>query len=230
MTIAWHLDPATNRQALETAGIVRIAAPLDEGDAAALRHELLHDLTWAMAARAGKNEWEVAADEREAIGQQRIAAIVASTARNHFAFVYDVCRISQDPAERAARGLMIDRALDALNAAATRAALSDLVGEPVGAVSGNATRFRPGHFLAVHDDEIAGKRRIAAWVLSLNPGWRSDWGGMLQFTDARGDVIRGLCPGGNELHVFSVPQPHAVTLVAPFAGEPRLALSGWFER
>lgn len=97
-------------------------------------------------------------------------------------------------------------------------------------VDGQATRYLPGHFLTGHDDDVAGKGRIAAYVLNLTPAWRTEWGGLLQFHDPAGDVLRGLLPRFNTLNLFTVPQLHSVSLVAPFAASPRYAVTGWIRR
>ena len=34
-------------------------------------------------------------------------------------------------------------------------------------------------------------------------------------------------PAFNSLNVFKVPAQHAVSIVAPFAGAPRLSITGW---
>jgi Rps23 Pro-64 3,4-dihydroxylase Tpa1-like proline 4-hydroxylase len=44
------------------------------------------------------------------------------------------------------------------------------------------------------------------------------------------DVTFGLSPRFNALHLFKVPQRHSVSLVAPFAGAPRLSITGWLRR
>ena len=90
------------------------------------------------------------------------------------------------------------------------------------------TRFLPGHFLTVHDDDIDGKNRIAAFVLNLTADWTSDYGGLLTLLDETGDVRRGYTPAFNRLALFKVPQPHAVSVVARFAPAPRFAVTGWF--
>ncbi len=37
-------------------------------------------------------------------------------------------------------------------------------------------------------------------------------------------------PHWNALSLFKVPQAHSVSLVSPWAGEPRYAITGWFLR
>lgn len=63
--------------------------------------------------------------------------------------------------------------------------------------------------------------------MNLTPRWRTEWGGLLQFHDARGDLSHALAPAYNAIHVFTVPQLHSVSYVAPFAGAPRFAITGW---
>ena len=92
---------------------------------------------------------------------------------------------------------------------------------------GQLTRFAPGHFLTRHDDDTPGKNRVAAYVLQLSAGWRADYGGVLNIFGPDEEVRRGLTPGFNRLIVFSVPRPHAVSLVTPFAPRPRLSVTGW---
>lgn len=90
-----------------------------------------------------------------------------------------------------------------------------------------ATRFSSGHFLTTHDDDVAGKQRRAAYVLSMTPQWRADWGGILQFIDADGHISAGITPKFNALNLFRVPQPHAVSFVTPSAAQSRYSITGW---
>ena len=90
-----------------------------------------------------------------------------------------------------------------------------------------ATRYRAGHFLSQHDDaNVPG--RVAAYVLNMTPHWRPDWGGTLLFLDGRGHVTQGYAPAFNALNILSVPQPHLVSFVSPFAGAARYSITGWF--
>jgi hypothetical protein len=91
-----------------------------------------------------------------------------------------------------------------------------------------ATRYRAGHFLNLHDDNFGGHKRVAAYVLNMTPNWRPDWGGALLFLDWRGHLAEGYAPTFNALNIFAVPQPHMVGFVSPFAGAHRLSITGWF--
>jgi Rps23 Pro-64 3,4-dihydroxylase Tpa1-like proline 4-hydroxylase len=99
--------------------------------------------------------------------------------------------------------------------------------ERIAYVDAQATRYRPGHFLTEHTDDVAGKQRLYAYVLNLTPAWRIDWGGLLLFHAPDGHVAEAYCPRFNALNVFAVPQAHSVSVVAPFAPAHRLSVTGW---
>lgn len=95
---------------------------------------------------------------------------------------------------------------------------------------GQLTRYRAGHFLTSHDDELPEFRRVAAFVLNLTPNWSADLGGLLMFTGEDGHVQEAFTPKFNTLSFFKVPQQHAVSAVAPFAQGARHAVTGWLRR
>ncbi len=94
-------------------------------------------------------------------------------------------------------------------------------------VDAQATRYNAGHFLTTHDDSQENKHRRAAYIFNFTPDWPADWGGFLQLLDDDGHVRRGLRPTFNTLNLIAVPQPHSVSIVAPFAGGSRLSVTGW---
>ena len=63
------------------------------------------------------------------------------------------------------------------------------------------------------------------WMLDFNEGWRSAWGGLLLFVDD-GARAEGWRPEAGSLTVFAPEAPPVLTLVAPWAGQSRLALTG----
>jgi len=93
---------------------------------------------------------------------------------------------------------------------------------------GQVTRYLPGHFLNRHSDANPRTERLYAYVLNLSPGWRAEWGGLLQFLDEGGEITETFTPSFGALNVFAVPQMHAVSTVAPFAGGPRYSVTGWW--
>lgn len=95
-------------------------------------------------------------------------------------------------------------------------------------VEAQATRYRKGHFLNLHDDARDAHGRIAAYVLNMTPRWRPDWGGALLYLDRPDHIAEGYLPAFNALNIFAVPQLHLVSMVSPFAGADRYSITGWF--
>lgn len=108
-------------------------------------------------------------------------------------------------------------------------AIEAMTGEtPLNRVYAMATMYQRGSFLTAHDDHTDNERRRLAYVLNLTPKWRAHWGGLLQFTDAAGDVTASFVPHFNSVALFKVPQDHHVSYVAPYAMGSRIAITGWF--
>ncbi|WP_230281365.1 2OG-Fe(II) oxygenase family protein [Croceicoccus sp. Ery15] len=213
-------------------GHARAEGVLEEGHAAMLVHFMMTGAEWWRAFNQGERTWDLGPDsiaelENTPKGAQLNAAIYEG-AREQFQRYCDVSRVSEDPAERAVRGNVLDRLLDLFNSDAGLDLFRRLTGDDrITLVDGQATRYQPGHFLTRHHDEIEGRSRIAAYVLNLSPRWRPEWGGLLQFHDDDGDITTGYVPRFNTLHLLRVPQCHSVSFVTPFAGGPRLSVTGW---
>lgn len=126
-------------------------------------------------------------------------------------------------------GLLLHRVLELFNSPDYLGFVQALTGDArIRRVNAQATRYRPGHFLRWHTDEDHDEGRLYAYVLNLSRQWQADWGGLLQFIDADGQVMGTFLPRWNTLSLFAVPAGHAVSLVAPWAREDRLAITGWF--
>lgn len=91
----------------------------------------------------------------------------------------------------------------------------------------HATQFRAGHFLKYHTDETPAEKRLAAYVLNFTKSWGRDWGGYLQFFDARYDVEEAYRPVFNALNIFTVPADHSVGMVSAYAPAGRYSVTGW---
>ena len=109
----------------------------------------------------------------------------------------------------------------------------DLLGEIMGDdtinfADGQAIAYAEGDFLTGHHDDIDGKNRRAAYVFNLTREWRAEWGGLLLFHDADGQIRNGLVPTFNALNLFAVPQHHSVSEVTRAArGARRYSVTGW---
>jgi len=89
------------------------------------------------------------------------------------------------------------------------------------------TRFKAGHFLNRHNDDVEGKNRVAAFVINLSKNWCTDWGGALHILNSELDIDKSFVPSFNEINIFKVPIDHLVGYVAPFATGHRLSITGW---
>lgn len=128
-------------------------------------------------------------------------------------------------------GLLLHVVVDFLNSAPFLEFARALTGEQgIRGVSAIAARYRPGHFLRLHNDKASDEDRAFAYVINLGRGWQADWGGQLQFVDDSGDVTETMIPHWNSMSLFRVPQQHLVTPVARWAGDHRYSITGWFRR
>lgn len=232
-------SPALGDAAIEQAaqdlardGYVRLEGVLASATAQLLYDYLKDTPDWGRTFNEGSNTWNIDPDKMAAfessVASQQVHRGMMEAAREGFQYVYDAVRVADESEERTARGWLVDQLLEALNSPAWLEVFRRVTGEAaVNLVDGQATRYLPGHFLTGHDDGIAGKNRVAAYVLGLTPRWRTEWGGLLQFHEQDGDVTRGLAPKFNVINLFSVPRQHSVSPVSEFAGAPRLSVTGW---
>ena len=210
---------------------VQIPDFLQPGAAEALRDCLAHAVPWRVAERsdnvaARTHGREGALDEA---AYRDVLDAAYGNARTSFQFVYDSYMLGRARREGWDPNLPVHVVLDFLNSPEFIAFAQYLTGDAsINEVNAQATRYRHGQFLTPHDDKHSGEGRRYAYVINLTPQWKADWGGQLQFLDADGSVIETLLPRWNALSIFRVPQMHHVSLVAPWAGEDRLAITGWF--
>lgn len=231
------LDDAREANAANSyarSGILRISDLFAPEVAETLHHHLDSEVEWSRSVTRGENVVDFGPEAVAALDGAKDAELLAdvhAAARDGFQFLYDSMIVADDPQQRQARGLLVDRLLEALNHSDSLDTFKAITGEPdIRLVNGQATRYLPGHFLTSHDDGIDGEDRVAAYVINLTKAWRTDWGGLLQFHSAGGDVPLALKPGFNTIHLFRVPQMHSVSYVTPFAGVPRYAMTGWLRR
>ena len=154
--------------------------------------------------------------------------LIHSQASKDFQYLYDAYRLS-DLVETCALapGVLADF-FAMLNSEETLDVFRAMTGDSrIQYADAQLTRYRPGHFLTEHDDHHPEKHRLYAYVIKLTPVWRVDWGGLLMFLSADGHVAEAYAPRWNAINIFKVPQPHAVSVVAPFAGGARYSITGW---
>jgi SM-20-related protein len=226
------LDVEAAARAFAQHGRVRIADVLEPLCAARLHACLLADVPWRLAYNEGEKNIFLDAAALQELGdrkQQELLASLLSRAQDHFQYLFRSYPMVAAYLEGDDPGLLVHDVFEWLNAARTLEVLRKITGiDALIKVNAQATLYRPGHFLTQHDDSgHAEQHRRVAYVLYLTRGWRADWGGQLQFLDARGEVEEVWMPRFNSLGLFLVPTPHVVTYVAPFATQPRYAITGW---
>lgn len=225
-----RLDPRDYAAAYERDGMVQVPDLLDEASAEWLELALEHDTNWHLALKTpegGKllSPHEIAALSRDELGRRIQKALHQAT--DGFSFVYLAYPIIKTFLSGQDEGHASHLLLQFFNDAAFMDFAKTVTGEAgVTKIDAQATWFRPGDFLTLHDDTDQGQRR-AAYTLGLARDWRPDWGGQLLFHDANGDIERGFKPGFNVWTVFRTPRSHSVAQVASYANGKRRSITGW---
>ena len=236
----FEINPALDRSALAGQFArdrrLQIRDILTAETAAEVRGVLTRHVPWGIAWQAGGDgPHMVRAEALTDMKPQESGEISGKLARamhsGDYAFLYSCYPILTAYQEKWDEGSPCDLILEHLNAEP----LLDFVRAVTGIAElrkadAQATLYRPGHFLAAHDDSEAARGRRVAYVLNMTAQeeWRPEWGGCLEFLDEGGEVTAGFRPRFNALNLFAVPQRHWVSHVAPFAPLGRYAITGWF--
>lgn len=218
------------RSRLREQGRVHVPGFLSQQTAETI-YEAMQTADWRVLCRGQATTYETTIDgfaALDGVSYARLFSGLYDAAATGFQYLYDVFRVS----DKVDAGEFHDNPLatiyQQLNSPAGIAALRALAGdERIEYVDARATRYRTGHFLTTHDDSEAGKQRLYGYVLNLTPQWRADWGGLLMFLSPDGHVSEAFTPAWNALNIFSVPQPHAVSLITPYARANRYSITGW---
>ncbi len=166
----------------------------------------------------------------QALGQAGMTAEVAQMterARKGFAYIYLSYPMITAALEGWDAGHPIHTVTQLINSGSFLDIFRKVTGrDDVIKADAQATLYRPGDFLTLHDDG-KGSGRIVAYTFGFTRRWRPDWGGQLLFHDDEGEIERGMSPAFNTLTIFRTPRFHSVAPVAPYAGAPRLSIVGW---
>ncbi|MFJ6025498.1 2OG-Fe(II) oxygenase [Brevundimonas sp. NPDC092305] len=229
--IGRHLDPATIGPVFRRAG--RLHAPdfLDAGSAATLHEALTGATSWTRSLLLGQTPFTMTAGDWDALPDARRTELetgMRQQARTGFHYAFDTWPVSDEIEAGRRTGHPAEAFHDFLNGDVFLDWVRALTGDDRATYcDAQCTRYRPGDYLNAHTDEAEGKNRLFAYVMNLTPGWSVDRGGLLQFIDQDGHVAEAYTPAFNALNVFAVPAPHSVSMVTPFAGGDRLAITGW---
>ena len=217
-------------KAYAEAGRLHVPDFLHPDDAALLHQSLRSRTDWRLVVNQGDRSFDLDRAAQAALTpeqRQSLEQAVHAEARYGFQYLYESIRVPDAPAERTGDDPLVAFARF-MSSDPVRQFLRQVTAKPgIDFADAQATAYGPGHFLTAHDDEVAGKNRHAAYVFNLTPRWRVDWGGLLLFEGKGGHIEQGFTPSFNALNLFTVPQPHSVSMVAPFAANRRYSITGW---
>ena len=225
------IDLNRYRQLLVQRTRVQIPEFLQTDAAEALHACLRDDIPFALAERSDGVSHTLDAARYAAMDEAARQALLQKAyarAKAGFQFSYDSYMIVRAMKEGWTPNLL-HTVLEFLNSPEFLLFARRLTGEPtINRVSAQGTRYRAGQFLTRHQDREDSENRVCAFVINLSKNWDSDWGGLLQFHDEHDRLVDTFVPYWNTLSLFRVPQSHTVSLVSPWAGSDRLAITGWF--
>lgn len=224
------LAPQKYAEAYRRDGYVQVPDLLPPEVADALGAVLEQGVDWDLFLSGATGPEVLGRAELNRLGREAIARRIGEVdarARTGFAYRYlgypmiTAYLTGRDP------GHLLHSLLEFLNTAEVLNLTRTITAEPgVIKLDAQATYYRPGDYLTLHDDTGVGERR-AAYTLGFSRGWRPDWGGQLLFHEPDGEILRGLQPGFNVLTLFRTPKWHSVAPVAGYAGAKRLSITGW---
>lgn len=231
----FRLNPALDRAALKDAFTrdrrVQIQDFLEAEGAARLHEEMRRREDWKQIVNSDGKVFDLDRETRAKMSAEQaeqLDAAVFAGARSGFQHRYEAIRIPDEEDARAGSGDLFSAFAGFLSAGEARALLRTITGRSdIAFADAQATAYAPGDFLTAHDDEVEGKKRVAAYVFGLTVEWRAEWGGLLLFHGADGNIDSGLLPRFNCLNIFAVPQLHSVSMVTKAAPFRRYSITGW---
>ena len=212
-------------------GVLQIENAL-RPDVADLLHDCLaNQVPWALAFRDQDGPRKLWSEELARMDVAKLKALeneIYEIARTGFQFRYDSFMMVTAYKEKRHTDLVLHRVIEQINSPPWIEAFRKITGfDQIRRADAQATRYVAGHFLRNHNDLNEDDGRLCAYVINLSRNWQADWGGLLQFLDAEGEVVRTLMPRFNTISLFRVPADHLVSPVAPFATGARYAITGW---
>jgi len=238
----FELNPALEREryaeqfARDTR--VQIRDFLTPETASEIRAVLQTATPWGLAMQADGTPYDspqqiLNEEMRTREGQERAEAIGRATdeaaAKGNYAFRYAQFSLVQAVQRGFNPGGPHEILLEHINSDEFLDLVRDITGErDLVRADGQATLFARGQFLGLHIDSHVAEGWKIAYVMNFTiDEWKPDWGGYLQFFDEDGNVVQAFKPRFNSLNLLRVPQPHSVSMVAPFAPIGRYAVTGW---
>lgn len=210
---------------------VRVSGVLSEDGLAELYYYFEECPDWWHLINTPSGVLEFDKDSRAKMRPKRRAELDAQVhagARSGFQYRYEGLRVPDDPDHVASGEDPLTAFARLMCSEEMLVMLRAVTGySEIAFTDGHATAYGPGDFLTGHDDDVAGKNRLAAYVFGMTPQWRPEWGGLLLFHGPGEATVSGHVPRFNTLDLFAVPQQHSVSMVTPAAPKRRYAVTGW---
>ena len=224
-------EQAALAEAFARDGIVRIPGALADDQAIVLYNQLRERTDWVQVFNSGEKLFELTREVRAELSPEKQAELdqaIYASARTGFQYRFETIRVPDSRAEREASSDPLASVAQSWSIEPALGILRRIAGAPdINYADAQGTAYSPGDFLTGHDDSFEGKNRRAAYVLSLTPVWRVEWGGLLVMHAADDDPARGYLPGMNVLTLFAVGQMHSVSEVTRAAAYRRYSITGW---
>jgi SM-20-related protein len=218
-------------QAYARDGIVRVPNVLADEAAAALHAGLRGRSDWVQVFNSGDKLFELDRATRgdlPADKQAELDLAIYAGARTGFQYRYETIRVPDSREQRLASSDPLFAVAQSMSDGAALETLRTITGAPdIHYADAQGTAYAPGDFLTGHDDKFVGKNRRAAYVFSLTPVWRLEWGGLLIMHGEGDEPGQAYMPGMNLLTIFRVGQMHSVSEVSKAAAYRRYSVTGW---
>ncbi|MEY5008281.1 MAG: hypothetical protein RL764_1597 [Pseudomonadota bacterium] len=212
-------------------GIVQIPNFLPEKLAEKLYLFLQGNEDWHQIINSGEKTFELPRMARSTMSDTQktdLDTAIYAGARFGFQYRYETIRVPDSAEARADKSDPLTAFAQFMTQSAQAGVLQSVVGRAdIILADAQATAYSPGDFLTRHDDAVAGKGRVAAYVMGLTPGWRIEWGGLLLVHQDDGVRVDGYCPAFNTITLFTVPILHSVSEVTRAAPYRRISVTGW---
>jgi SM-20-related protein len=212
-------------------GRLHIPQVLREEDARRVHDALASRTPWNLTVIHDDHFYDVAADELEKMSEEQLRAVDAEVyefAARQYEGKYRTLRLSELGEPYGGDIPELIELTEFLNDKPFLDFIRGITGsEGIDFADAQATCYVKGDFLHPHFDTDAKKKRIAAYVLSLTPKWKVEWGGLLTYVGPDGHVTEAYTPAWNALNLLRVEELHFVSCVAPFAPASRYSVTGW---
>ena len=205
-----------------------LAADAAEG----LLSSLFDDTSWMISYSDGGKIESLTSAEVKALSEDEnnkmMLKVYKAAEDGYQAYLYTYPLDKSDP-KATKDDLFAYKALDFVNSEPMLKFVREVTGiSTLKSATADANWYHRDHFSTLNKDVESDDKKRVAYTINLTKDWLPDWGAILQFHDNDGHVTDGYLPTYNALEIFTVPQDHSISIVAPFVGHPRLSITGWF--